>query len=252
VRDGAIKAGDPINVTVPTGNFGNILAAYYAKQIGLPIHKLICASNENKVLFDFFSTGAYDKNRPFILTSSPSMDILVSSNLERLIYLISGKNAAKTAGLMKNLAEGGRYEIDAGMKNQLSDFYGAYANENEVSETIARIYKSDAYVLDPHTAVAAAVYDKYRKESGDTLPTVIASTASPYKFARSVLHAIDKETYDSMTDLEQFDALHEVSKVAVPQAIEEIKSAPIRHNTVAEVNEMEQVVKQMLGLSKEM
>jgi threonine synthase len=248
VRNGVIKAGDEINVTVPTGNFGNILAAYYAKQIGLPINKLICASNENKVLFDFFQTGAYDKNRPFILTSSPSMDILVSSNLERLIYLISGKDAAKTAGLMKNLSEGGRYEIDEDMKKQLADFYGAFADENEVSATIDRIYKSDKYVLDPHTAVAACVYDKYREETKDTLPTVIASTASPYKFARSVLHAIDADKFDSMTDLEQFDALHEVSGVDVPQAIEEIKSAPIRHNTVAEVAEMENVVKEMLGL----
>jgi threonine synthase len=248
VRNGVIKAGDEINVTVPTGNFGNILAAYYAKQIGLPINKLICASNENKVLFDFFQTGAYDKNRPFILTSSSSMDILVSSNLERLIYLISGKDAAKTAGLMKNLSEGGRYEIDEDMKKQLADFYGAFADENEVSATIDRIYKSDKYVLDPHTAVAACVYDKYREETKDTLPTVIASTASPYKFARSVLHAIDADKFDSMTDLEQFDALHEVSGVDVPQAIEEIKSAPIRHNTVADVDEMENVVKEMLGL----
>ncbi|MCC6095515.1 MAG: threonine synthase [Eubacterium sp.] len=248
VRDGAIKAGDPINVVVPTGNFGNILAAYYAKQIGLPVQKLICASNENKVLFDFFSTGIYDKNRPFILTSSPSMDILVSSNLERLIYLIAGRDAEKTAALMKALSEGGRYEITPDMQEKLSDFIGGYATEQEVFATIHKLYAQDHYVIDPHTAVAATVYDAYTAKSSDITPTVIASTASPYKFARNVLHAIDAKKYDPMTDLEQFDALHEVSGVKIPAAIEEIKSAPIRHNTVAEIGEMKDVIRRMLGV----
>lgn len=248
VRDGVIKAGDPINVVVPTGNFGNILAAYYAKQIGLPVGKLICASNENKVLFDFFSTGIYDRNRPFILTSSPSMDILVSSNLERLIYLIADRDAAKTASLMKALSDGGRYEITPEMRAKLSDFVGGYAAEDEVFATIHKIYTKDHYVIDPHTAVAATVYDRYEKKTGDTTPTVIASTASPYKFARNVLHAIDAAKYDSMTDLEQFDALHEVSGVKIPAAIEEIKTAPIRHSTVAEIGEMKDVIRKMLGI----
>ena len=161
IRNGEIKAGDVINVVVPTGNFGNILAAYYAKKMGLPIGKLICASNENKVLYDFFASGTYDKNREFVLTSSPSMDILVSSNLERLIYRISGDDARKTKELMESLSNGGKYEITDEMKAQLADFYGNYASEEEVSATIARVYKEDQYVLDTHTAVAAAVYGKY-------------------------------------------------------------------------------------------
>ena len=243
-----IKAGDLINVVVPTGNFGNILAAYYAKQIGLPVGKLICASNENKVLFDFFSTGIYDRNRPFILTSSPSMDILVSSNLERLIYLIADRDAAKTASLMKALSDGGKYEITPEMRAKLSDFVGGYASEDEVFATIHKLYTNDRYVIDPHTAVAATVYDAYVKRTGDATPTVIASTASPYKFARNVLHAIDAAKYDPMTDLEQFDALHEVSGVKIPAAIEEIKTAPIRHSTVAEISEMKDVIRKMLGI----
>ncbi len=246
LRDGVIKAGDPINVTVPTGNFGNILAAYYAKNIGLPIHKLICASNENKVLFDFFRTGIYDKNRDFILTSSPSMDILVSSNLERLIYLIADRDAEKTAAFMKSLSENGSYEIDAAMKAQLRDFYGAYAAEDQVFAAIHDIYDKDAYVIDTHTGVAAAVYGQYVAETGDKIPTVIASTASPYKFARNVLHAIDGDKFDGLSDMEQFDAMHEVSKVKIPNAIEEIKTAPIRHKTVIETSEMEAEVKRIL------
>ena len=248
VKAGKIQAGDPINVTVPTGNFGNILAAYYAKQTGLPIRKLICASNENKVLFDFFSTGIYDKNRPFILTSSPSMDILVSSNLERLIYLIDGCDAEKTAKLMASLSGEGKYEISPEMRERLDDFYGGFADEETVAKTISDIYRKDQYVIDPHTAVAAAVSRQYREKTGDHTPMVIASTASPYKFARSVLHAIDAEKYDAMSNLEQFDALHQVSGAKIPDAIEEIKNAPVRHKTVAEVPEMKSTVCRMLGL----
>ena len=249
LRKGEIRPGDPINVVVPTGNFGNILAAYYAKQMGLPIGKLICASNENKVLYDFFATGTYDKNREFVLTSSPSMDILVSSNLERLIYRIAGGNADETKTLMDALSRGGKYEITPEMRDQLADFYGNYASEDEVAATISRIYREDGYVLDTHTAVAAVVYGKYTEETGDRTKTVIASTASPYKFARSVLHAIDREKYDPMQDMEQIDALAAVSGVKVPEAIEEIRTAPVRHHTVAEVGGMEAAVKKILGLT---
>ncbi len=249
VKQGEISRGETINVTVPTGNFGNILAAYYAKQMGLPIGKLICASNDNKVLYDFFRTGVYDKNREFILTSSPSMDILVSSNLERLIYRIAGEDAAKTRGLMESLSGKGVYEITEDMKQKLTDFYGNYASEEEVSETIAKLYKEDHYVIDTHTAVAACVLEKYRRETGDGTKTVLASTASPYKFARSVLHAIDGKRFDGMTDLEQIDALKEVSGVEVPGAIEEIRSAPVRHDTVADVDGMEAAVRKILGLN---
>lgn len=247
VADGTLQAGEPMNVVVPTGNFGNILAAYYAKEMGLPIRKFICASNENKVLYDFFQTGEYDKNRDFILTSSPSMDILISSNLERLIYKIAGNDAGKNAVLMKQLNEEGRYTISPEMKERLSEFYGGYASESETAATIKKVYDIAAYIMDTHTAVAATVYDKYVAETGDKTPTVIASTASPYKFTRSVMNAIDRD-YDSKGDFELVDELNRLSGVAVPQAIEDIRSAPILHDTVCDKSEMKTVVKKILGI----
>lgn len=247
VADGSIKAGDEINVVVPTGNFGNILAAYYAKQMGLPIHKFICASNENKVLYDFFVTGSYNKNREFILTSSPSMDILISSNLERLIYRIAGNDAQKNKELMAALNGQGEYTITEEMKQKLADFYGNYASETETAATIKKIYESDRYIIDTHTAVATTVYDKYVAETGDDRPTVIASTASPYKFTRSVMNAIDSE-YDKQSDFELVDELNRLSGVRVPQAIEDIRTAPVRHNTVCETEDMLTEVKRFLGV----
>ena len=243
-----IQAGEEINVTVPTGNFGNILAAYYAKQMGVPIAKLICASNDNKVLFDFFQTGVYDRNREFILTSSPSMDILISSNLERLIYKIAGADAAKDVTLMQNLAAEGKYEITDEMKAQLKDFYGNYASEKETAEEIAEVYKKTGYIMDTHTAVASRVYRKYVAETGDQTKTVIASTASPYKFTRSVMDAIDAEKYKGMGDFELVDALSELSGVKVPQAIEEIRTAPVLHKNVVETEDMPKIVKQFLNI----
>ena len=247
VKNGEIKDGEKVNVTVPTGNFGNILAAFYAKQMGLPIGKLICASNENKVLVDFFRTGVYDRNREFILTSSPSMDILISSNLERLLYWIAGQSPEKTRACMEQLKKSGTYEIDEAMKEQLKDFYGDYADEAETAETIASLYQDTGYVIDTHTAVAASVYNKYRKESGDTTPVILASTASPYKFTRSVLHAIDS-AYDSLGDFEQMDVLSQISNTEIPRAIEEIRTAPVRHQTVCEADEMPEIVKKILGI----
>ena len=242
-----ISDGEEINVVVPTGNFGNILAAFYAKNMGLPIKKLICASNDNKVLYDFFSTGTYDRNREFVLTTSPSMDILISSNLERLIYRIAGNDAKKNAALMEALNGTGKYEITEEMKNQLVDFYGNYATEAETAKTIKDLYEDCGYVIDTHTAVAAAVYKKYVDETKDTAKTVIASTASPYKFTRSVMEAID-EKYASMGDFELVDELTKLANVAIPNAIEEIRSAEIRHNNICEVNEMQQVVKNFLNI----
>jgi len=247
VADGSIKAGDKINVVVPTGNFGNILAAYYAKEMGLPIAKFICASNDNKVLYDFFETGVYDKNREFILTTSPSMDILISSNLERLIYRIAGDDSDKNAELMKALSTTGKYEITEDMKNNLSEFYGNYASEAETAATIKKVYESDSYIMDTHTAVAATVYDKYVAATGDKTPTVIASTASPYKFTRSVMEAID-EKYARQSDFELVDELNKLSGVKIPQAIEDIRSAEILHDTVCDKSEMERTVRQILGL----
>lgn len=246
LREGKISAGEKINVTVPTGNFGNILAAYYAKNMGLPIGKLICASNENKVLYDFFGTGTYDRNREFVLTSSPSMDILISSNLERLIYRIAGNDADRNRELMGMLSGQGRYEITEEMRTALSDFYGGYAGEEETGAEIKRIYESCGYVLDTHTAVASAVYQKYLRETGDRTKTVIASTASPFKFTRSVMHAID-EKYDSRGDFELVDELSGLSGVKVPKAIEEIRTAPIVHDRQCDVDQMKDVVKEFLS-----
>ncbi|MDY5101866.1 MAG: threonine synthase [Agathobacter sp.] len=246
--NGVIAKDELVNVVVPTGNFGNILAAFYAKNMGLPIGKLICASNENKVLYDFFSTGTYDKNRDFILTSSPSMDILISSNLERLIYRIAGNDAKKNAELMASLSGNGKYEITAEMKAQLSDFYGNYTSEQETATVIKKLYEDTGYIIDTHTAVASGVYDKYKKETGDTeTKAIIASTASPFKFTRSVMNAIDAK-YDKMSDFELVDELSKLGNVAVPQAIEDIRSAAVLHDTVCEVEEMPEVVKKFLGV----
>lgn len=246
--EGRIKAGDPIHVTVPTGNFGNILAAFYAKNMGLPIARLLCASNENKVLYDFFQTGTYDRNREFILTSSPSMDILISSNLERLIFRLTGEDPARTAELMAALANGGRYEITEEMRERLGDFYGGYAKEEEAFRKIRSLYEETGYVIDTHTAVAAAVYDAYRKESGDKTPTVIASTASPFKFTRSVMRAIDGKYGDaSFDDFELADELSALANVSVPRAIEEIRTAPVLHHTQCAKDGMKDVVRRFLG-----
>lgn len=246
-KNGEIKDGEKINVTVPTGNFGNILAAYYAKNMGLPIDKLICASNENKVLFDFFSTGSYDRNRDFLLTSSPSMDILISSNLERLIYRIAGENADKNREMMEQLSKGGIYRITEEMRSQLADFYGNYATEEETAGAIKALYGETGYVIDTHTAVASCVYGKYAAETGDSTKTIIASTASPFKFTRSVMNAIDSK-YDSMGDFELVDELSKIANVKVPNAIEEIRTAPVLHDTVVDVPEMPAAVKNVLGI----
>ncbi len=247
LKEGKIAEGETINVVVPTGNFGNILAAFYAKNMGLSIGKLICASNENKVLYDFLSTGDYDRNRDFVLTSSPSMDILISSNLERLIYRIAGNDADKNKELMAALSSEGRYQITEEMKQGLKDFYGNYANEAETAKEIARLYKDCSYVIDTHTSVASAVYRKYVEETKDDTKTVIVSTASPFKFTRSVMNAID-EKYDSMGDFELVDELSKIANVKVPAAIEEIRTAPIVHDKQCDVDKMKDVVREFLKI----
>ena len=242
-----ITSGEEINVTVPTGNFGNILAAYYAKQMGVPIAKLICASNENKVLFDFFRTGVYDKNREFILTSSPSMDILISSNLERLIYTIAGRDAKKNSELLAQLKEKGSYEITPEMNERLSEFEGGFATEEETKETIRTTYEKTGYVMDTHTAVAAYVCAQYRKNSGDDKKCLVASTASPYKFIHSVMTAID----DKYADVDEFELVDELSRISgtdVPNAIKEIRNAEIRHTRECDADEMKLTVKEILGV----
>ena len=247
LKEGRIADGEAINVVVPTGNFGNILAAFYAKNMGLPIKKLICASNDNKVLYDFFETGVYDRNREFVLTTSPSMDILISSNLERLIYRIAGNDAEKNAALMAALSGQGKYEITAEMKEKLADFYGNYATEKETAETIKELYEETGYVIDTHTAVAATVYNKYKAQTKDEAKTVIASTASPFKFTRSVMEAID-EKYAAMDDFALVDELSKLANVKVPNAIEEIRTAPVLHDRVCDKEEMKAVVKEFLHM----
>lgn len=248
LKQGALKAGEPMNVVVPTGNFGNILASYYAKQMGIPIGKFVCASNKNKVLFDFFETGRYDRNREFYVTTSPSMDILISSNLERMIYRIAGNDAKQCAKFMAALTKDGEYVITDAMKAELSEFFGAFGSEEETAVKIKEVYDKEGYVMDTHTAVAAVAYDKYKAATGDDkTPTVIASTASPYKFTRSVMDAIDP-AYDAEDDFELVDELNKVSKTAVPKAIEEIRTAPVLHDTVCETAAMEDEVKKILGI----
>lgn len=248
LKQGALKAGEPMNVVVPTGNFGNILASYYAKQMGIPIGKFVCASNKNKVLFDFFETGKYDRNREFYVTTSPSMDILISSNLERMIYRIAGNDAKQCAKFMAALTKDGEYVITDAMKAELSEFFGAFGSEEETAAKIKEVYDKEGYVMDTHTAVAAVAYDKYKAATGDDkTPTVIASTASPYKFTRSVMDAIDP-AYDAEDDFELVDELNKVSKTAIPKAIEEIRTAPVLHDTVCETAAMEDEVKKILGI----
>ena len=247
LEQGKIAEGDLINVTVPTGNFGNILAAFIAKKMGTPIDKLICASNENRVLTDFFENGVYDRNRDFILTSSPSMDILISSNLERLIYWICGSSSERCVGLMQELTETGRYSITDEMRAQLADFAAGSAAEDEVFSEIRRVFTEGGYLLDPHTAVASRVTAKYREETGDRKPCVIASTASPYKFTKNVMKAVDPK-YADQDDFVLADEMARISGVRVPKAVDEIRSAQIRHTGVCAVEEMPAMVRTFLGL----
>jgi len=244
---GDIKTGDAINFCVPTGNFGNILAGYYAKKMGLPINKLICASNENKVLFDFINTGTYDRARDFVITMSPSMDILISSNLERLLYAISGEDTSKIKDLMDKLKKDGKYEIDDNMKKELEDFFGGYASEEDTAKAITDVYKTTNYVIDTHTAVAYAVYKKYLEKTNDTTKTVIVSTASPYKFTPDVMKSIDAK-YTGINDFKLIKELSIITKGEIPQGIKDLETRPILHKTVCTKNEMQIQIEKILNI----
>lgn len=248
LKNGVIREGDRVNFTVPTGNFGNILAGYYAGRMGVPIGRLICASNSNKVLYDFFTTGTYDRNREFILTSSPSMNILISSNLERLIYHIAGDNAAKNKALMDELTRDGKYTITEDMRERLLQFTGGYATEEDTKEAIRSLFESDGYVIDPHTAVARSVYEGYRKATGDTTPTVIVSTASPFKFETSVLKALGQPV--DADDLDLADALSKIAEVPVPKAVSCLHGAAVRHTGICDKSKesMQKMVEKFLGI----
>ena len=248
LKEGRITEGEEINFAVPTGNFGNILAAYYAKSMGLPVHKLICASNVNKVLTDFFQTGTYDKNRDFILTTSPSMDILVSSNLERLVYYITGENADQVAEYMHRLSLNGSYEITGEMQEKLSAFYAGFATEEEDAFAIKNTFEQDGYLIDPHTAIGKAVYEKYKQETGDARKTVIASTANPYKFTHAVMRALGKDDA-AKDDFALAQAMEEATGMPVPDAVKKLKDAEIRHHTVCTRAEMKKEIRSFLGLA---
>lgn len=239
VKMGEIILGEEINVTVPTGNFGNILAGYFAKQMGLPVKTFICASNENKVLFDFFTTGTYDKNRDFNVTTSPSMDILISSNLERLLCILSSQEKCKE--LMTSLNTDGKYSLDL-TKGIIK---GEYATEEETAQAIKALYDQTGYVMDTHTAVAYAAYEKYKNATGDETKTVIVSTASPYKFTKDVLVSIDKK-YETMDFFPLMGELEKLSGVEIPTPIKGIESRPILHSTVIERDNIKNFVKEHL------
>ncbi len=247
LRENAIQAGDPMNVVVPTGNFGNILAAYYAKQMGVPVGKLICASNQNNILTDFIRTGTYDRNREFFTTLSPSMDILISSNLERLLYHLTDGNAAQVKTWMEELSATGKYTVDEVTHKKISDlFYGGCADDGQTKVTIARQFSQNGYLADPHTGVALNVYETYTSQTGDQNVTVIASTASPFKFSKGVLEALGEPACG-----DEFALCHALSQrtgYAIPHSIAALKNATPRFTDICEKQDMWQQVEKMLGL----
>lgn len=240
VEQGVINNGEKMNIVVPTGNFGNILAGYYAKQMGIPVNKFICASNENKVLTDFINTGVYDIKRDFYLTNSPSMDILISSNLERLLYHLSGGNGDEIKGLMEALDAEKRYEVSQKIKDGMADFYGGYADMNATNQTIGQMYEDNDYLMDTHTAVAYKVYEDYKAITGDETPTVIASTASAYKFAESVAKSIGLGEEEN--GFRYVEALAAKTGVKVPKGLKELDKKEVRHTGVIDIDQMQATV----------
>lgn len=248
VKDGEIELGDKINIVVPTGNFGNILAAYYAKHMGIPVNKLICASNVNNVLTDFINTGVYDRNRQFYATVSPSMDILISSNLERLLYIMTGKNDEIIRDWFGKLATDGRYEVTEDVKKKISEeFWAGCCNDEETKAAINAVYRKYSYTCDTHTAVAVKVYEDYKKATGDAAKTVIASTASPYKFSAAVLEALEGGKSD-IDEYAKVDRIAELSKLPVPAALADLKNKSQRFNDVIEKADQKQYVLRTLGI----
>lgn len=240
LENGTVREGEKINIVVPTGNFGNILAAFYASKMGIPVNKFICASNRNNVLTDFIRTGTYDINREFYCTNSPSMDILISSNLERLLFHLSGNDGEAVTDLMEKLEKEKKYTVSEKIREGLSVFAAGFADEKETEDAIARMYNENGYLIDTHTAVAYKVYEDYRKETGDTTPTVIASTASAYKFAASVAEALGMpEESDGFAYVR---ALREKTGVPVPSGLADLDRKEIRHKDVISKSEMKQTV----------
>lgn len=247
VEEKNILLGEKINVVVPTGNFGNILAGYYAKEMGLPINKLICASNENKVLYDFIKTGIYDRKREFHMTSSPSMDILISSNLERLLYILTDENYDEVKSMMESLNKNGEYEISDIMKEKMMDFASQYASEEETKTAIKKVFEKYDYLMDTHTAVAYSAYEKYEAENKDNNKYLVISTASPYKFPVNVLESLDVsiEQSDEYAAIENMSL---ISKTKIPYAVKDINKKDIIHNKVCDKNNMIDMVKEVLNI----
>ena len=249
LKQGEISCGEKMNVVVPTGNFGNILAAFYAKNMGLPIETLYCASNENKVLFDFFQSGTYDRKREFILTSSPSMDILISSNLERLLYHMSDGDDKLIVDLMNKLSKDGKYTVSNELIAKIQkEFDAGYTAEENVDDTIKYHFDKYHYLCDTHTAVAVKVYDEYVKATGDDIPTVIDSTASPYKFSASVLNAVLAGKAPELNEFEMVDELHNVTGADVPKPLASLKDKEVRFSDVCNKEDMSQMVFKLLNL----
>ncbi len=243
IEQGVIQDGDPVNIVVPTGNFGNILASYYASKMGIPVNRFICASNENRVLTDFLQSGTYSTDREFHITCSPSMDILISSNLERLLYHLSG-DSSEIAALMESLVNEGSYTVSDRIREGLKAFYGGSADDRETLETIGEMYRDHGYLMDTHTAVAYRVYEQYREETGDTTPTLLASTASAYKFAADVSSALDlPEAADGFAAVR---ALNEKTGVTIPSGLKDLDQKPVRHEGVIEKTELADAVLESL------
>ena len=246
LADGELKTGEAVNFCVPTGNFGNILAGYYAKQMGLPVKRFLCASNRNNVLTDFIATGRYDRNRRFYTTTSPSMDILISSNLERLVYLLTGKNDGETREKMAALGETGVYQLDERELSALQkEFFGGCCDDEEAARTIRETFREYGYLCDPHTGVAMNVCRQYRKETGDETRTIVLSTASPYKFGDTVLAALGEDCPGD--DFARLSALEQISGLPVPAALSTLKDAPVRFGEVCAPEEMGEKVLEFLG-----
>lgn len=242
VETGAVKDGEKINIVVPTGNFGNILAAYYASKMGIPVNKFICASNKNKVLTDFINTGTYSTDREFYLTNSPSMDILISSNLERLLYHLCGGNGEEVKAMMESLDKNKQYTVSDQIKEGMKEFYGGSCSVEQTNEAIGKMYADNDYLMDTHTAVAYKVYEDYKAATGDNTPAVIASTASAYKFAESVANSIGID--GDMNGFEYIDAVNEKTGVRVPKGLKNLDKKEIRHKDVIEIKDMMKVVEQ--------
>ncbi|WP_061320446.1 threonine synthase [Clostridium botulinum] len=247
LKDKKVGEGESINIVVPTGNFGNILAAFYAKNMGIPVGKLICASNENKVLTDFINTGIYDRRRKFSVTNSPSMDILISSNLERFLCEISGKDSCLIKNLMAELKEKGKYEITEEMKKRLDILYGDFSDEDDTLKAIEKVYESSDYLIDTHTAVAYDVYEKYKNKTGDNSATIIASTASPFKFPKSINEVLNMG-HENASDFELVNLFSDKLNLKLPKGLEGLEEKEICHKVTCKKDEMKKVIKNFLGI----